>query len=81
MIEYPKVIRVGGVTLTVNDAAEEARWLKSALTGTEVLAAPINHAEPDPEPETEPEPVAEPKPAPVDPPTKTRKKRTAKKYQ
>jgi hypothetical protein len=79
MSDYPRHIRVDGITIEVVNAEDEARW----------RATPINDREPDPEPEPAPKPVPEPEPKPempvvpppiVETPTKTHKKRSRKKY-
>lgn len=49
--EYPKVIQTGGITLTVADAADEARWREAPPPGP--ASVPVV------EPEPEPAPVAE----------------------
>lgn len=68
--EYPKVIQTGGITVTVPNAAEEARWRHAPLPGPAAIA---------PEPEVvEPvaaAPIAEPTPVVVAPKKKSPKKK------
>jgi hypothetical protein len=51
-LEYPKVIRAGGINVTVNNAADEARWLAAD-------APPVPTEAPEVETPVIPEAVAE----------------------
>jgi hypothetical protein len=67
--EYPKVIQAGGINVTVDSEADEARWRQTP--------ALIDAQEPVPAPD--PEPVIVSAPPVVPPTTAPKKKRTAKK--
>lgn len=72
MSDYPKVIHVGGIHVTVTSAEDEARWTQPAavtttqpdeppdvnpLDSVELDGAALNDGhEPEPEPASEPEP-------------------------